>query len=375
MNDINRACQAVRGAAYDEALADRLGLNPTDLRCLELVLAEPGITAGRLAERADLTTGAVTGVLDRLEGAGFVRRRPDPADRRSVTIVPVDARAGEVRAAVEPLSRAIAGVLDRLPAGERRAVIEFLDTADQAVHDETARMRASARGGFVGDAYSAPLGGVTRGRLVFTSGAPRLALSFAPLGPRATARVIMETAASRLRFDGPAPADELVRATFDGPRPDVRTSGGVVTVRYRRQALAAFTGRQARIALAAGIPWTVEIDGGITDLTGSLAGVSLAGLEVAGGANHVALDLPAPAGTVPVRLTGVASSVRFRRPASAPVALTIDGGIAHLRLDTTRREQVGGRHRLVSKGFEASPDRYDIGVLGGASEVRISASS
>jgi hypothetical protein len=207
---------------------------------------------------------------------------------------------------------------------------------------------------------------------VFASGAPRVALSFAPLGPRATARVIMETAASRLRFDGAAPAGELVRATFDGPLPDVRTSGGAVTVRYRRQTLAAFSGRQARIALAAGIPWTIEVDGGITDLAGSLGAISLTGLEVAGGANHVTLDLPAPSGSVAVRLAGVASSVRFRYPRATPVALTVDGGIGHLQLDGQRRGNVGGRHRFTSGDYAASPDRYEIDVLGGASEVKIS---
>jgi DNA-binding MarR family transcriptional regulator len=372
MNDIDRACQAIRTAAFDEALADRLGINPTDLLCLELVIAEPGITAGRIAERADLTTGAVTGVVDRLEAAGFVRRSPDPADRRSVTIAPVEHRAAELRSALQPLSRAIGGALDGLSAADRAAVLGFLDTASSAVRDETDRLRARARGGFVGDAYSAPIGSVTRGRLVFSSGAPRVALKFAPLGPRATARVIMETAASRLRFDGAAPAGELVRATFDGPRPDVRSSGGMVTVRYRRQALAAFSGRQARISLAAGIPWTIEIDGGITDLTGSLAAVSLAGMEVPGGANHVSLDLPAPSGSVSVRLAGVASSVKIRRPAGTAAAVTVDGGVAHLRLDAQKREQVGGRTRFASPGFAASPDRYEIEVLGGASEVKIS---
>src|SRR5262245_15598039 len=154
MNDIDRACQAVRSPAYDEALADRLGLNPTDLRCLELVIAEPGVTAGRLAELADLTTGAVTGVVDRLERAGFVRRQPDPADRRSVTISPVEARSGDVRAALEPLTKAIAAALDGLPAEHRSAVSGFLDAARGAVHEETARLRARARGGFVGSVYS-----------------------------------------------------------------------------------------------------------------------------------------------------------------------------------------------------------------------------
>src|SRR5215831_6781644 len=144
MNEVDRACQAIRSAAYDEALAARLGLNPTDLRCLELVIAEPGITAGRLAEQADLTTGAVTGVLDRLERAGFVRRRPDPADRRSVTISAVEARARELLDAVEPLTRAVGAVLDRLSASNRKAVLGFLDTARGAVEQEGARLRARA---------------------------------------------------------------------------------------------------------------------------------------------------------------------------------------------------------------------------------------
>ena len=374
MSDTDRACQAVRTAAYDEALADRLGLNPTDLRCLELVIAHPGITAGRLAESADLTTGAVTGVVDRLERAGFVRRQPDPADRRSVTIAPVEDRLGEYLAAVTPLARAIEAILEEVPQASRPAVVNFLDAAVLAVSGETARLRARARGGFVGATYSAPLGEATRGRLVFATGAPRIALKFSPLGPRATARMIMETAASRIRFDGPAPNGELVHATFEGPLPDVRVSGGVVTMRYRREALAAFSGRGARIQLAPGIAWTIEIDGGVTDLNGSLGGVPLAALAIGGGANHVSLDLPAPAGSVPVRLDGVASDVRFRRPTGTHAALTVDGGVAQLRLDSVKQHNVGGRHRFQTEGFAAAPDRYEVEVLGGASDVRVGTS-
>src|SRR5262245_16571283 len=107
MNDFERVRQALRSTAFDETLADHLGLNPTDLRCLEAVMAEPGLTAGRLAEASALTTGAVTGVLDRLERAGFVERRPDPADRRSVAIHPVEARAREVATAIRPLQTAL----------------------------------------------------------------------------------------------------------------------------------------------------------------------------------------------------------------------------------------------------------------------------
>jgi DNA-binding MarR family transcriptional regulator len=70
------------------ACADRLGLHSTDWGCVLLLneaLPEP-LTAGQLAELTGLTTGAVTGVLDRLEGGGFVSRARDPGDRRRVVV-------------------------------------------------------------------------------------------------------------------------------------------------------------------------------------------------------------------------------------------------------------------------------------------------
>jgi DNA-binding MarR family transcriptional regulator len=371
MSDIDRIRQAVRSTAYDEALAEHLGLNATDLRCLELAIAEPGLTPGRLAELSGLTTGAVTGVLDRLEKAGFVERRPDPADRRSVTVQPSPNRSGEVRSAGDPLERAIRTLLGEYSATERAAIGVFLEAAAGVVSEETARFRAGSRGGFLGNTYTAPLGDAARGRLVFVSGAPRLALNVAPLGPQAAARMIMETSASRLGFGGAAPAGDLVRATFAGPLPDVRVSSGVVTIRYRRGALAAFTSRGTKIALSGGIPWTIEIQGGLTDLDGSLAGVTLSRLDVEDGANHVNLDLPAPAGTVSVRVAGVASGVRLRRPTGAAVGLRVAGGISHLRLDGAKHDQVAGDRRFMSPGYAGASDRYEIEILGGASDVRI----
>ncbi|WP_327678174.1 MarR family transcriptional regulator [Kitasatospora sp. NBC_00458] len=72
-------------------IASRLGLNVTDLTCLgfvmEAALAGEPLAAGDLAERAQLTTGAVTGVLNRLEKAGYARREADPGDRRRVRVV------------------------------------------------------------------------------------------------------------------------------------------------------------------------------------------------------------------------------------------------------------------------------------------------
>lgn len=372
MNEIPTIRQAVRTPAFDDALAARLGLNPTDLRCLEAVIAEPGLTPGRLADLAGLTSGAITGVLDRLERAGFVARHPDPADRRRFTVEPVAARCAEVSAAIAPLDAAIVAALGPYAEDQRAAIGGFLQASAGLVAGETSRLLAETRGGFVGEDYRAPLGGATRARLAFTSGAPRFAVNVAPLGARAAARVIAEPSASRLELASGAPAGQLAAASFDGPRPEVRASNGNLEVRYRRQAMAAFTSRKARISLSADVPWAIELDGGLTNLTGDLSGVRLERLEVEGGTNHVDLVLPRPLGTVVVRLHGVASSVRLRRPAGVPVALRVAGGISHLRVDGRRSEQVSGKRRYVGDGFDQAPDRYELEILGGASDVTIS---
>src|SRR3954453_22507202 len=72
--------------AFDNLAAQRLGVNETDLHCLNIIQNNGGVTAGQLAKEAGLTTGAVTGVIDRLERIGFARRVADPDDRRRVKL-------------------------------------------------------------------------------------------------------------------------------------------------------------------------------------------------------------------------------------------------------------------------------------------------
>src|SRR2546423_4558260 len=73
-------------SAFDNLAAERLGLNRTDLHCINIIENSGGLTAGELAAEAGLTTGAVTGVIDRLDRAGFARRVSDPEDRRRVKL-------------------------------------------------------------------------------------------------------------------------------------------------------------------------------------------------------------------------------------------------------------------------------------------------
>jgi|SRR5581483_6958201 len=72
--------------AFDSLAAELLGINETDLHCLNIIENSGGLTAGELATQSGLTGGAVTGVLDRLQRAGFARRVPEPADRRRVMV-------------------------------------------------------------------------------------------------------------------------------------------------------------------------------------------------------------------------------------------------------------------------------------------------
>jgi DNA-binding MarR family transcriptional regulator len=79
---------------FDQAVADALGLNRTDMRCLDVLEREGPVTAGRLAEATGLTTGAMTTALDRLERAGYAKRTRDTADRRRV-LVAITAQAAD----------------------------------------------------------------------------------------------------------------------------------------------------------------------------------------------------------------------------------------------------------------------------------------
>jgi DNA-binding MarR family transcriptional regulator len=72
--------------AFDSLAADRLGVSETDLRCLNIIENNGGVGAGELARQSGLTAGAITGVIDRLERVGYVRRVFDPADRRRISV-------------------------------------------------------------------------------------------------------------------------------------------------------------------------------------------------------------------------------------------------------------------------------------------------
>jgi DNA-binding MarR family transcriptional regulator len=111
--------------AFDEVAREKLGINRTDLRCLNIIDNSGPMTAGRLAELSGLTTAAVTSVLDRLERAGYARRVRDQPDRRQVIVEVTPLLAERATPIWGPLGEEARSTLSRMSAEELKALIDY----------------------------------------------------------------------------------------------------------------------------------------------------------------------------------------------------------------------------------------------------------
>ena len=111
---------------FDQAVADAVGLNRTDMSCIDVIDREGPVTAGRLAEATGLTSGAMTTALDRLERAGWARRFRDESDRRRV-LVELTPKAGSEISSFYGEHAALAQQLfDRYTAEQFELLLEFV---------------------------------------------------------------------------------------------------------------------------------------------------------------------------------------------------------------------------------------------------------
>jgi len=128
---------------FSQAVADRVGIGAADLESLDVLIREGPMSAGRLAEVTGLTTGAITGLVDRLERHGFARREPDPADRRRVIVRALPERA---EADLGPLYAAMAAatedLLDRYGNDELAVIRDFLERCAVVGAEQITRVRA-----------------------------------------------------------------------------------------------------------------------------------------------------------------------------------------------------------------------------------------
>ncbi len=131
-----------------QAAADRIGLNATDLNCLNILSFSGQMTAGQLAKVTGLTTASITGVADRLEEAGYVRRERDPGDRRRVVIRLVLERAvSDVASVFLPMVRAWQAMAARYSDDELALIVEFYGQMEEVLRQHIAVLRSDDEAG------------------------------------------------------------------------------------------------------------------------------------------------------------------------------------------------------------------------------------
>jgi DNA-binding MarR family transcriptional regulator len=113
------------GVLHGQTIARRVGVNSTDLECLDLILMSGPSTAGEIARHTGLTSGAVTGLIDRLERLGLVERTADPADRRKVLVRVREDRIGPIAQLYAPLEKAMQSLLAGYSKEELKVLIDF----------------------------------------------------------------------------------------------------------------------------------------------------------------------------------------------------------------------------------------------------------
>jgi DNA-binding MarR family transcriptional regulator len=335
-------------ASFFRAAAARSGMTVTDLQVIDLLESAGPATAGQLADLTGLTTGAITGMLNRLEEAGLVRRERDPSDGRRVIVrlAPgIDARRA-IGSLLASLGTAWDDLASHYDEEQLAVLLAFLKRGNALSREALVRVReepAGARG-----TLSAPLGDLRSGRLVVSCGMSRLTV-------RAD--------------DGLA---ELYQVRFEGPAPDVTTKAGVVTIRSPRRVWA-LGGRQgaADVRLSVAVPWRIVIQGGASEVEALLGRLDLTGLEVKGGLSSIHLELPVPSGAVPIRISGGASEITVLRPAGVAARAHLKGWVSQFTFDDQVFSAVGNNVRLHSPGYDVTAPRYDIDVASSASMITI----
>jgi len=131
---------------FHEAVGKRLGLSGTERKLLDVLSRLGPTTAGELATHTGLTTGAITGVVDRLVKAGYAQREPNPHDRRSVIVTRLPNPASERLAAevFTPLGQAIADLSAQYQPTEMAAISSYLAGLTDILHEQTIHLQETA---------------------------------------------------------------------------------------------------------------------------------------------------------------------------------------------------------------------------------------
>ncbi|AOR33510.1 MarR family transcriptional regulator [Streptomyces fodineus] len=131
---------------FNQAVADHLGLHPTDVQALSLLTAEPEpLTVRQIADMTGLTTGSATRLVDRLERGGYVTRTPDRRDRRRVLVTPVPERVARVAAVWDELGRTWQRLYDDHTEDELKTIIRHMRHANALSRTQIEHLRTMPR--------------------------------------------------------------------------------------------------------------------------------------------------------------------------------------------------------------------------------------
>jgi DNA-binding MarR family transcriptional regulator len=334
------------GASFFRVAAAQTGMAAdTDIQVMDILDRAGEVSAGQLADLMGMTTGAIARILNRLEEAGLVRRERDPNDGRRV-IVRLEREKDEmhkVHSILDSLEKTWDEVVSRYDEEQLAFLLEFLQHSNALSRKELVQLQEVSPD--KGKVFSAPLEGLSRGRLVVSS----------------CTRLILRTSEGMV---------ELYQAHFEGSVPNVAVKDGVITIHYPRRLLG-LSGeqRQAVVTLSRAISWQIVIQGGGSDVTAELSGLDLEGGEIKGGGSRIHLELPVPSGVVPIRISGGGSEIVVRRPAGVAVRAHLKGGGSAFALDD--QTHMGNNVWLQSPDFEPSAPYYNIEVASSGSMVTI----
>ncbi|HVY20006.1 MAG TPA: MarR family transcriptional regulator [Bauldia sp.] len=140
--ELNRAAREASGLGnvFANAVAGKLGVSPTDLECLGIVGAGETVTPGDLARATGLTSGAITGVVDRLERGGYVRRVRDTEDRRKVYVRITQGGRTKAYGLYASLSRAVDRLAAKYSAAELEVLVRYFDESRDMMLAEIAKL-------------------------------------------------------------------------------------------------------------------------------------------------------------------------------------------------------------------------------------------
>lgn len=337
------------GAASYRATAAHLGMTVTDLEVIDLLESGGPLTAGQLADLTGLTTGAITGMLNRLEKSGLTLRERDPDDARRVIVrlTPDQDTLRDISATLDSFGAAWEDVVSGYDDERIAFLLETLKRGAAQTREEIARLRAAPQ--VEEGIFSVPLGDTESAQLVVT-GSPRLTLRVG------------------------AGMTDLYQASFEGAAPEVKTNGGSVAIRYPRRLLHMGKRQEAaEVTLSDAIPWRILVQGAAQEIRAELGGLRLAELDVKGSVSTIELELPAPTSVVPVRVAGYASQVIVRRPAGAAARVHLSGWVSTFIFDDQTFSAMGNDVRLQSRDYTAAAPYYDIEVASSASMITITA--